>query len=77
MSCAIIRPGKYRGDPMKTGTFIAVVLFALVALAHLLRLAMSTEIMIENWQVPMWMSVLGVIVPAGVALLLFKESRSS
>ena len=61
---------------MKTGTLIAFVLFILVALAHSLRLLMSTQIMIENWQVPMWISVLGVIVPAGVALLLYKESRN-
>lgn len=51
--------------------------FTLVALVHLLRLVMSTEVMIENWQVPMWTSVLGAIVPAGIALLLLKESRNS
>ena len=62
---------------MKTGTLLAIVLFTLVALAHVLRLIMSTEIMVENWQVPLWVSVLGVLVPAGAAFLLFKESRES
>ncbi|MDH3646333.1 MAG: hypothetical protein OER80_06135 [Gammaproteobacteria bacterium] len=60
---------------MKMGTLLAIVLFGLVTLAHLLRLLLSTEIVIENWQVPMWVSLLGVIVPATVALLLFRESR--
>lgn len=62
---------------MKTGTRVAIFVFILVALAHLLRLIMSTEVMIENWQVPMWVSVLGAIIPAGIVLLLMKESRNS
>ena len=62
---------------MKTGTWLAILLLILVAVAHMLRLVMSTEIMIENWQVPMWVSVLAVIVTVGVAFLLFRESRNS
>ena len=61
---------------MKTGTLLAIVLLTLVALAHLLRLIMSIEVVIENWQVPIWISMVGVIVPAALALLLFRESSS-
>lgn len=62
---------------MKTGTLLAIGVLDLVAMAHLLRLLMSTEITIENWQVPMWVSVAGIIIPAAIAFLLLIESRNS
>ena len=60
---------------MKTGSLLAIVLFVLVALAHAARLIMSMEITVENWVVPMWISALGVVVPATVAILLFRELK--
>jgi len=60
---------------MKTGTFLAIVIFLLVALAHLLRLLMSIEVTIADWQVPAWPSGLAVVVSTVVAILLFQESR--
>jgi len=62
---------------MKTGTLLAIVLFVLVALAHALRLIVGAEVIIENWQLPVWTSVTGVIVPVGIAILLWKESKNS
>ena len=60
---------------MKTGTLIAIILFSVVALAHLLRLLMNTEVTVGGWLVPVWLSAVGVVVPAGVALLLYRQSR--
>ena len=60
---------------MKTGTLLAIVLFALVALAHLLRLIEGTEILLGGTVVPQWVSVVGVVVPGLVAWLLWKESE--
>ena len=60
---------------MKTGTLLAIVLFALVALAHALRLIMSVEVTVENWSVPMWVSALGFVVPSLVAYLLYRETQ--
>ena len=62
---------------MKTGTLLAIALLLLVALAHALRVIMGTAVVIENWQVPILISVLGVIVPVGIATLLFRESKNS
>lgn len=60
---------------MKTGTLLAVVVFSLVAMAHLLRLLMGWEVTIDAWIVPMWVSVAGLLVPGVIAYLLWKESR--
>jgi len=60
---------------MKTGSLLATIVFVLVALAHLLRLLTQTEIMVNGIPVPQWVSVLGVIVPSGIAFLLWRENR--
>lgn len=60
---------------MKMGAKLAVILFALVAVAHALRLAFSVPVTAGGWAVPQWISLFGVIVPAGIAWLLWRESR--
>lgn len=60
---------------MKTGTLLAIILFILVALAHLVRLIDRTEILVGTMIVPQWVSVLGVVVPGLIAWLLWKESK--
>jgi protein-S-isoprenylcysteine O-methyltransferase Ste14 len=54
---------------------IAAVIFVLMALVHIFRLAFGWEIMIERSVVPMWVSVLGVIIAGGLAVMLWRESR--
>jgi membrane protein CcdC involved in cytochrome C biogenesis len=60
---------------MKTGTKLAIILFVLVALAHLLRLIGSISMTVGEIGVPQWISVFGVIVPGLLAYLLWKESK--
>lgn len=60
---------------MKTGSFLAAVLFSLVALAHLARILTGTPVIVGETSVSMWISVLGVILPAAIAWLLWRESR--
>jgi len=60
---------------MKTGSLLAAIVFVLVALAHLLRLLTQSEIMLNGTPVPMWVSVLGVVIPGTIALLLWRENR--
>jgi len=55
------------------GTNLAILLFALVAIAHLLRVVGQVDVVVNNWVVPQWVSVLGVIVPGGIAWALWKE----
>lgn len=60
---------------MKTGSMLAILLFTLVAIAHLLRLVLGIEVTAGGWNVPQWVSVGGVFVPAMIAYLLWRESR--
>lgn len=60
---------------MKTGSMLAMLLFILVAIAHLLRLVNGIEVTVGGWDVPEWVSVGGVIVPAAIAYMLWRESR--
>jgi len=60
---------------MKPFTTLAVVLFALMALAHLLRLVWGWEILVNGTTVPQWASLPALIVAGGLAVLLWQESR--
>ena len=51
----------------KTFAAIAAVIFALVALLHLLRLVMGWSIVIDSWTVPMWVSWSGLAVAGGLS----------
>jgi len=70
--------GVQMGDlKMKTGSLLAIIVFVLVAIAHLLRIASGTEIVIGGNNIPQWISVVGVVIPAFIAWLLWKESKIS
>lgn len=77
---------------MKPATKIAMILLALVAVAHLWRLAMGIPVVIGGdvamlnelvgggsvaqggWIVPMWVSVIGALIPGGLAFMMYKEN---
>ncbi len=60
---------------MKSGTGLAILAFVLVAVAHLLRLALGVHMTIGTAEIPMWVSGLGVVVPLSLAWLLMREGR--
>ena len=60
---------------MKTGSILAVIIFSLVAAAHLLRLILGVSVTIDDWVVPQWPSILGVIVPGLIAWKLMQEAK--
>jgi hypothetical protein len=51
----------------KTFVTIATVIFALVAVLHLLRLVIGWSVIIDTWTVPMWVSWLGLVVAGGLS----------
>ncbi len=59
----------------KPFTTIAVGVFALMALVHVLRLGFGWEVTIQGSVVPMWVSVLGTVIAGGLAVMLWRESR--
>jgi hypothetical protein len=62
---------------MKPFTKIASVIFAIVALGHLLRLVGHSQIMIDSFEVPMWISIFGFIVPVILCIGIWRESRAT
>jgi uncharacterized membrane protein YhdT len=58
---------------MKTGTRLAIILFTLVAVAHLLRVVYAVPVTVGIWEIPVWASLLGIIVPVLVAAMLWSE----
>jgi len=60
---------------MKPFTTLAVAVFALVALAHLCRLILGFDVVVAGTKLPQWLSLPGLIVAAGLAVMLWRESR--
>jgi hypothetical protein len=60
---------------MKPFSTIAVGVFALVALVHLLRILQGWEVIVNGITMPLWVSVVGAIITGGLAILIWRESR--
>jgi hypothetical protein len=60
---------------MKPFTTIAANIFALDALVHLCRLIRPFAVVIGGCSVPQWASIIGLLVPAGLAVMLWREAR--
>jgi len=61
--------------PMKPVTTIVVVVFALVAVVHLIRIIQGWEVIVNGITMPLWVSVVGAIIAGGLAILLWREAR--
>jgi len=59
---------------MKPFTTIAIVIFSLVAVLHVLRLIFGWQAVIDGLVIPMWASVVGLIIAGGLAIMLWRES---
>ncbi|MEO7047569.1 MAG: hypothetical protein ABI091_19885 [Ferruginibacter sp.] len=53
---------------------VAGTLFGIVALMHVLRLFYRTEIIIGGKVIPMWLSIIGFILPLGLSIWMFMAS---
>jgi len=60
----------------KTFVLLAGVVFAIVALAHLLRIFMDWPIVIDTWTVPMWLSWIALVVAGGLGFFGLRLARS-
>jgi hypothetical protein len=59
----------------KPFTLIAIVLFSLIALLQLLRFILGWEVMINGMTVPVWVSGIAFVILAGVAVMVWRETR--
>jgi hypothetical protein len=58
---------------MKPFTIIAIVIFALVSIVHLLRLFLGWEIIFNGVVMPIWISAIGFVIAGGLAFMLWYE----
>jgi hypothetical protein len=58
---------------MRLGSKLAILVFAVVAIAHFLRLMNGIEITVGEWDFPRWASMLGVVGPSVIAYMLWRE----
>lgn len=63
--------GKIPAMRERSYIFIAGVIFTLVAVAHLWRIFAGADLMLGNWDVPVWLSWFGVAVTAYLAYMSF------
>jgi hypothetical protein len=60
---------------MKPFTKIASIVMAVVALLHLLRFIVNWKLTINEFDVPLWVSILGFIIAMALSIGLWKESN--
>jgi len=61
---------------MKPASLLSVFVFSLVALSHLLRLVLQVEVVVAGAVVPMWLSLMGLVVTGALAVGLSREART-
>jgi hypothetical protein len=59
---------------MHSALIVAGITFAIVALMHVLRLFYRTEVIIGGKVIPMWLSIIGFIIPLGLSIWMIMVS---
>jgi hypothetical protein len=58
----------------KPFTVAAVIIFAIVAVVHLLRFVLGWNANIAGTEIPMWASVVALVIAGGLAIGLWREN---
>jgi hypothetical protein len=61
----------------KPFTWIAAAIFALIAIVHIYRLVTNFQVIIGSHTIPMWVSYVGVVIPALLSWMLCREARGT
>ena len=60
---------------MKPITGLSIIVFSLIAIVQLIRLALGWDVSINGVAIPLWVSGVALIVAGGLAVMLWRESR--
>lgn len=55
-------------------TRIASVIFGVLAMVHLLRVVFGVSVIIGGFALPLWVSILGFLIPCGFSIMLWREA---
>jgi hypothetical protein len=61
---------------MKPFTTAAIVIFSLVALLQLVRVALGWEVTVNGFLIPFWASVIACVIAATLAFMLWRETST-
>jgi len=60
---------------MKPFTKIASLFLGVIALFHLLRLIFQWKVIFINYELPLWLSILGFVIASVLSIRLWKEAK--
>ena len=60
-----------------TGLRVASVVFGLITIPQLVRIVVRPEVLVAGHAIPLWPSVLAIIIFGGLSILMWKLSRTS
>ena len=60
---------------MKPFTLIAAILFSLIAILQLIRFVLGWQVSVNGVAIPVWLSGVACVVAAGLAVMLWVETR--
>ena len=60
---------------MKPFTTIAVIVFAVLCVGHIIRLILDISVRIGSHDIPKWVSIVGVLFAGLIAVMLWKERK--
>jgi len=61
---------------VKPFTTIAVVVFSVIAIVHLLRLFAGWEVVVTGFVIPVWWSAIGLVVAGALAIMVWREAHT-
>jgi hypothetical protein len=61
----------------KPFTWLAAAIFVLMAIVHLVRIFTHFRVTLGTHNIPMWVSYVGVVVPALLSWMLCREARGA
>ena len=61
----------------KTFSLVVGLIFLLIAIMHGLRLAFRSEVVLNGWSVPMWVSAIAIVITAYLAFESLRLGRRS
>jgi len=60
---------------MKPFTTIAILIFAVICIAHVVRMFAGWPVRIDSVDIPVWVSGVGAVVAGLMAIMLWRESK--
>ncbi len=60
---------------MKPFTTVAIVVFAIICVVHILRLILGWDAEINHMVIPMWVSGIGALFAGLLSVMLWKENK--